>query len=57
MDWLRIEDGLPENRQRILTFSPSYGENDSMRYRVVDSQFLDLMTEVTHWLYLTDPGE
>lgn len=50
--WVDRYVELPEDEQRVLTFSPDYHPGDPMRYRVVTGQFVALCTEVTHWLDL-----
>jgi hypothetical protein len=34
---------------RILIFTPDYLKGDSMRYRIIDSQFVKYMYLVTHF--------
>ena len=43
---------MPEDGHRILIYSPMYEEHNSMRWRVIDSGFFDLMRDATHWVYL-----
>jgi hypothetical protein len=50
--WTAVRAELPLNHLKVLTFSPAYGPGDSMRFRIVEGQFVNLMTEVTHWLPL-----
>ncbi len=53
--WISKEDELPVSGVRVLVFSPEYGANDPMRFRVMDSQFVRISKEATHWIYLTGP--
>ena len=47
MKWYSIKETPPN--ERLLTFSPVYSIGDVMRFRIMDSQFLKLCKEVTHW--------
>ncbi len=53
MNWFSVKF-VPHDNQRILTFSPVYKVGDVMRFRIMDSQFLKLCKEVTHWCALED---
>ena len=54
-DWISKTDELPILGVRVLVFSPEYGADDPMRFRVMDSQFVRISGEATHWIYLTGP--
>lgn len=49
--WKSI-DIAPPTEVRVLAFSPAYPVGHDMRFRVVDSRFLKIMGEVTHWMEL-----
>ena len=49
--WNR-SDIIPPLGVRILAFSPSYPVGHEMRFRIVDSQFLKIIGEATHWMEL-----
>ncbi len=49
--WNR-SDVEPPAGVRILAFSPVYPVGHEMRFRVMDSQFLRIMKEATHWMEL-----
>lgn len=51
MRWFSIKTSPPDN-ERLLTFSPDYPVGDVMRFRIMDSQFLRLCKEITHWCLL-----
>jgi len=57
MNWIKIKDKLPKEDVRVLVFTPGYQEGDPMRYRVMDSRFVKICSEVTHWTYLEAPEE
>jgi hypothetical protein len=38
-----------------LIFTPCY-EDITMRWRLIDSQFMDLCTEASHWKKLDEPA-
>lgn len=48
MKWSSVKI-IPPDDERLLTFSPVYPIGDVMRFRIMDSQFLRLCKEVTHW--------
>lgn len=52
-NWQPIETA-PED-DRVLVFSPGYGEHDPMRYRVINAEFIALCADVTHWMPLEPP--
>ena len=54
LDWKCIKEEKPAEG-RILVYSPTYPVGDSMRYRIIDSSFLSICKEVTHWCELTNP--
>jgi len=56
MNWKSIaRDGYPEIGKRVLTFSDVYEDDDVNIYRLIDSQFVKICSDVTHWLYLEKP--
>lgn len=44
-----------DKSKRVLAFSPDYPEGHDMRYRTMDCQFYRIMTDATHWTWLTPP--
>lgn len=55
MEWISMLRSDVQPRGRVLVFSPAYPENDPMRYRVIGSEFLGLVSEVTHFALLEPP--
>jgi hypothetical protein len=56
MEWKRVlKDGYPEIGKRVLTYSSIYEKDDVNAYRIIDSQFIRLCLDVTHWTYLEPP--
>jgi hypothetical protein len=56
--WISVKDRLPISENdglRVETFSPIYPDNSEMRHRIMDSQFVRICKEVTHWRVLNDP--
>lgn len=44
----------PRLGERILIFSPNYSKDNDIRWRIIDSQFLKICKDATHWAYLED---
>jgi len=62
MDWMHVDERLPEIGVRILIYSPVYKEKESafhrgMMFRIIDSQFLKISKEAKYWTYITPPEE
>lgn len=56
MFWRSIEqDKTYLYEKRVLIFSPVYPKDSEMRFRCVDSQFVDICKEATHWAKFIDP--
>ena len=53
--WRDRSDKSYYNEKRILIFTPCY-EDITMRWRIIDSQFMDLCTEASHWKKLDEPA-
>ena len=54
MNWHSIiVEGYPKERVRVLAFSALYDDDNA--FRILDSQFLTLCRDVTHWAYLEAP--
>ena len=51
--WVSRDVALPDCG-RVLVFSPVYPKGDIMRFRIIDSQFVRISADVTHWLSLDD---
>lgn len=47
-----IDVSTPPECGRVLTFSPCYEVGHAMRFRIMDSQFVRISKEVTHWMDL-----
>jgi hypothetical protein len=57
MKWISVNKNMPESG-RVLTYSPIYeGKDESMTYRLLDSQFLKYTKDVTHWCEPKPPKE
>ena len=42
--------------KRLLIFSDEYrNDNNGMKFRIIDSEFLNILTDVTCWCYLKEP--
>jgi len=54
LNWKEIKKERPTTGI-ILIYCPSYSIDDTMRYRVIDSSFLNVCTDATHWCKLTSP--
>ena len=52
--WRDRSDKSYYNEKKILIFTPCY-EDITMRWRIIDSQFMDLCTEASHWKKLDEP--
>lgn len=50
--WTRCESRLPEPGTRVLVFSPVYKRGDPMRLRIMDGEFVVVMSDATCWLDL-----
>lgn len=55
MKWIDRNEELPPDGMLVLIFSPIYPEGNSMRFRVMDSQFVRISTDATHWTKLEGP--
>ena len=53
--WRDRSDKSYYNEKRILIFTPCY-EDITMRWRLIDSQFMDLCIEASHWKKLDEPA-
>jgi len=53
--WNKSTEHLPEHGDRFcLCFSPSYSKDNSMRWRILQGQFVKLCSEVVYWKYVTE---
>jgi len=53
MKWLSVKkDGTPNRDERVLTYSDVYKDRPELAFRLMDSQFVKICTEVTHYTYL-----
>ena len=55
MRWIPRDGKLPPKGGRILVFSPIHSEGDSLRFRILDSEFFSIATDATHWALLEPP--
>lgn len=56
MKWLSIyEDGIPKQGKRILAYSECYKDKPELAFRILDSQFISMCSDVTHYAYLKPP--
>jgi hypothetical protein len=46
------KDSKPVEGVKVLVFSSTYPVGDSMRFRIIDSQFFGICLEVDSWGYL-----
>ena len=53
--WRDRSDKSYYNEKRILIFTPCY-EDITMRWRLIDSQFMDLCIDASHWKKLDEPA-
>ncbi len=49
--WVHRDTALPDCG-RVLVYSPIYPQGHTMRFRIMDSVFVRISTEATHWLSL-----
>lgn len=60
MNWIKCETRLPIpeiDGLRVEIFSPIYPKNSELRIRIIDSQFVRICKEATHWRVLDEPFE
>ena len=56
MKWFNIyKDGTPNRGERVLTYSECYKNSPELAFRILDSQFVKLCSDVTHYTYLRKP--
>lgn len=53
MQWIERKDASPPPGKQILAFTPSYREG--MRFRVIDGNDFRILTDATHWTYISAP--
>jgi len=54
--WRSIKEDITYKKEpRVLIFSNDYPENSEMRIRIIDAQFVHLLTDATHWKKLDEP--
>lgn len=54
-DWIKVGDQPAPGDERIEIFSPLYLPGDPQRIRIIDSQFLFICKDATHWRRLAEP--
>ena len=57
LEWLPMQEPVPSNVLYVLVFSPCYPVGDSMRIRIVDAQFLNILTDAERWAVIPEPQE
>lgn len=57
INWISIkENGYPKDiDKRVLTYSETYVNDPIMAYRILDSQFLKICSDITHYAFLEKP--
>lgn len=56
LSWVALSlDTLPLRGGMVLVFSPAYPKGHPMRIRLMDSQFVRLCAEATHWASVPEP--
>lgn len=54
MEWIDIKTKAPELGRRVLACDNN--EKDPVKmYRILDTQFVKMCSDVTHWMYLEQP--
>ena len=54
LTWYPITES-PEEKWRILVFSPCYEKGHAMRIRIIEGQFLKYCSDVEYWAYPHEP--
>ena len=54
LGWVKRNDYMPNNDERVLTYTPCV--EDEYKYRVMSGQFVKTCTEVEWWIYLHKLG-
>lgn len=58
MNWISVDERLPEPDQRVLCYSPDYADSEhdqaGMTYRMLSGSMLRYCADVTHW-FLPNP--
>lgn len=60
MEWFEKEHSLPEPGKSVIVYSPVYDTeddtvDDSLLFRIIDSRFISIAREATHWAYIEAP--
>jgi hypothetical protein len=58
MNWISVTQAMPEEGKadRVLVYTPrELCREPSHQYRLVDAQFVRILTDATHWAYLEPP--
>jgi len=57
INWRPISDKSYKKFERVLVFSPNYENHTdrAMTYRIIDSDYVDNCSEVSHWAILKKP--
>lgn len=56
MEWIDIKDELPPKGKNIRILIYSAGQdNITMRYRIIDADFIQTCKDTTHWAKLWPP--
>ena len=54
MEWISVEDRLPDEYERVLTFNPKY---QNLRVELIRWFIGDEYDGITHWMLLPKPPE
>jgi hypothetical protein len=53
MKWHTVDE-KPKYDKKVYCYSPIYEVGNAMRFRILDSQFIRMCNEITHWAYCED---
>ena len=54
MNWYSVKI-KPGSKRRIVVYAPDLDE--TMQFRIIESDFLNTVRDATHWAYLEKPKE
>ena len=58
MEWIKVEDRLPEDDTRVICYSPIYKDvNEEMLYRMLSGQIVRLCSDVEYWAIPEPPND
>ena len=57
-EWISVEDGYPQNNERVLTYSPVYKDvNNEMLFRMMSGDVVKFCSDVKYWTIPEPPSE